>query len=142
MAKQSKSNGNSKSGGKTASKSESKSAGKSSSKPSSSKPTSGSKTASKSASKPKSKTKDHGPSIKDDEQYEALREKGMSKEKAARISNASAKEGRSTVGRRGGKAGDYEDQTKTELMAQARKVGIAGRSNMNKSQLIKALRNH
>lgn len=30
---------------------------------------------------------DHGPSIKDSEQYEALREKGMSKEKAARISN-------------------------------------------------------
>ena len=28
---------------------------------------------------------DHGPSIKDDEQYEALRDDGMSKEKAARI---------------------------------------------------------
>ena len=31
--------------------------------------------------------KDHGPSIKDDEQYERLREEGVSKEKAARISN-------------------------------------------------------
>jgi hypothetical protein len=31
--------------------------------------------------------KDHGPSIKNDEQYEALRRKGMSKERAARIAN-------------------------------------------------------
>jgi capsular exopolysaccharide synthesis family protein len=33
-------------------------------------------------------TKDHGPQIKDDAKYEALRDKGMSKEKAARIANA------------------------------------------------------
>ena len=33
-------------------------------------------------------TDDHGPSIKDDEQYEALRAQGASKEKAAGISNA------------------------------------------------------
>jgi hypothetical protein len=31
-----------------------------------------------------------GPSVKKPEQYEALREKGMSKERAAKISNASA----------------------------------------------------
>jgi hypothetical protein len=31
--------------------------------------------------------KDHGSSIKDDKQYEALRDKGMSKERAARIAN-------------------------------------------------------
>jgi hypothetical protein len=31
--------------------------------------------------------KDHGPSIKNDKQYEALRDKGMSKERAARIAN-------------------------------------------------------
>jgi hypothetical protein len=31
--------------------------------------------------------KDHGPSIKNDKQYEALKEKGMSKERAARIAN-------------------------------------------------------
>ena len=30
---------------------------------------------------------DHGPAIKDDEQYEALRREGASKEKAARIAN-------------------------------------------------------
>lgn len=40
-------------------------------------------------------TKDHGPSIKDDEQYEALRKEGMSKEKAARIANESASSSRS-----------------------------------------------
>jgi hypothetical protein len=31
--------------------------------------------------------KDHGPSVKDDKQYEGLRKKGMSKQRAARIAN-------------------------------------------------------
>ena len=31
--------------------------------------------------------KDHGSSVKDDKQYEGLRNKGMSKERAARIAN-------------------------------------------------------
>jgi hypothetical protein len=84
----------------------------------------------------------HGSSIKDSEQYEALRDEGMSKEKAARISNASAKEGRGKVARRGGKGGDYEDRTKSELLDKARDVGIEGRSKMSKSELIDALRNH
>jgi hypothetical protein len=83
-----------------------------------------------------------GPSVKDAEQYEALRDDGMSKEKAARIANASAKEGRGTVGRRGGKAEDYADRTKDELLDRAREVGIEGRSKMNKRELIDALRNH
>lgn len=34
--------------------------------------------------------KDHGSSVKDDRTYEALREDGASKEKAARIANAKA----------------------------------------------------
>jgi hypothetical protein len=33
--------------------------------------------------------KDHGSSVKDDKQYEGLRKKGMSKERAAKIANAS-----------------------------------------------------
>jgi hypothetical protein len=66
----------------------------------------------------------------------------MSKEKAARISNASANEGRSKVAHRGGKGGDYEDRTKEELLDQARDVGIEGRSKMSKRELIDALRNH
>jgi hypothetical protein len=83
--------------------------------------------------------KDHGNSVKDDEQYEALRREGASKEKAARIANAGS---RSETGSKGGKAGAYEDRTKDDLMQQAKKVGIEGRSNMSKDELISALRNH
>jgi hypothetical protein len=86
--------------------------------------------------------KNHGPSIKDPHQYEALRDEGMSKEKAARISNSSAAEGRSTVGSRGGRGEDYEERTKDELLERARQVGIRGRSKMTKDELIDALRNH
>jgi hypothetical protein len=82
---------------------------------------------------------DHGPSIKDDEQYEALREEGMSKEKAARIANDDS---RSATGKKGGKASNYEDRTKDELLDKAREVGIEGRSDMTKDELIEALRNH
>src|SRR4051812_12998204 len=86
--------------------------------------------------------KSPGPSIKDPEQYEALRDDGMSKEKAARISNASAAEGRSRVSKRGGAGGDYEDRTRDQLYDKAKDVGIEGRSKMTKSELIDALRHH
>lgn len=86
--------------------------------------------------------KDHGPSVKDDKQYEALRREGASKEKAARIANASANSSRSAVGRKGGEGGDYDDRTKEELYDKAKQVGIEGRSSMSKGELIKALRNH
>ena len=42
------------------------------------------------------------PELKDQDLYEKLREEGNSKEKAARISNAAANEGRKGVGRKGG----------------------------------------
>ena len=82
--------------------------------------------------------KDHGPSIKDDEQYERLRQQGESKEKAARIANTS----RTAAGKRGGKSGSYDDWSKEDLLQRAKEIGIEGRSNMNKGELIKALRNH
>ncbi|HSC90332.1 MAG TPA: Rho termination factor N-terminal domain-containing protein [Gaiellaceae bacterium] len=86
--------------------------------------------------------KDHGPSIKDPELYEELREEGNSKEKAARIANEAAAEGRSEVGRRGGEHGSYEDWTVDELQERAAEIGIEGRSELTKRELIDALRNH
>lgn len=86
--------------------------------------------------------KKHGPGIKNPDMYEELREDGASKEKAARISNAAESEGASEIGRRGGKAGDYEDWTVDELHERAAELDIEGRSSMNKSELIDALRNH
>lgn len=82
--------------------------------------------------------KDHGPNIKDDERYEKLRDEGASKEKAARIANT----GRSTAGRRGGKSPSYEEWSKKDLQDRARELGIEGRSNMDKDDLVDALRNH
>jgi hypothetical protein len=51
-------------------------------------------------------TKDHGPSIKDDETYEALRDEGRSKEAAARIANAGE-----SASRKGGSQPPYEEWT-------------------------------
>lgn len=73
--------------------------------------------------------------IKNEEQYEKLKEKGMSKEKAARIAN-SDNEGK------GGKNKKYEKWSKDELYDKAEEVGIEGRSKMDKDELINALRNH
>lgn len=87
-------------------------------------------------------SKKPGPSVKDDAKYEALRREGNSKEKSARIANASASEGSSTVSRRGGEAGSYDDWTVKKLRDRAAELNIAGRSKMNKSDLIDALRNH
>lgn len=82
--------------------------------------------------------KDHGPSVKDDEQYEALRDDGMSKEKAARIANTP----RDEAAEKGGQAPPYEEWTVDELRDRAKEIGIDGRSDMDKDELIEALRNH
>jgi hypothetical protein len=83
-----------------------------------------------------------GSNLKDPKMYEELRSDGASKEKAARISNAAANRGRSAVGRKGGKAGDYDDWTVPQLRAKAKQIGITGYSDKRKSELIQALRNH
>ena len=82
--------------------------------------------------------KSPGPSVKNKKQYEKLRDKGMSKEKAARIANSNSHK----TGKKGGKADKYEEWNKEDLYQKARKVGIEGRSNMNKKELIQALRHH
>ncbi len=79
-----------------------------------------------------------GPSVKDDETYEALRDDGASKEKAARIANAKA-DGQHPS-EKGGRAQRYEDWTVDDLRERAADLGIDGRSDMNKDDLIDALR--
>lgn len=80
-----------------------------------------------------------GPSVKDDETYEALRAQGTSKEKAARIANAKADPDRDPSAK-GGRRPPYEDWTRDDLYQRAREIGITGRSGMTKSELIAALR--
>lgn len=80
--------------------------------------------------------------IKDEKTYTKLRDRGESKEKAARIANAAAGSSRSKVGHKGGKSGTYDDWSKQDLVRKAKEVGIRGRSTMTKAELVKALRNH
>ena len=86
--------------------------------------------------------KDSQPQLKDQDMYEELREKGDSKEKAARISNAAANRGRKDVGKSGGKSPSYEDWTVDELKKRAKELGLEGYSKLNKEDLIDELRNH
>lgn len=81
-------------------------------------------------------TQDHGKSVKNDDQYEALRDEGASKEKAARIANADK------PGKKGGHSDQYEEWRYEALYEKAREIGIDDRSKMNKTQLKRALRSH
>jgi hypothetical protein len=69
--------------------------------------------------------KDHGPSVKNDKQYEGLRKKGMSKQRAARIANdpnSSSKGGKASGS---GKRNTDSSQggTKAQKAAAGRKGG-------------------
>ncbi|WP_339109434.1 Rho termination factor [Thioclava sp. GXIMD4216] len=83
----------------------------------------------------------NNPALKDADLYDTLRSKGMSKEKAARISNAHANP-HLHPSEKGGKAPRYEEWTKHALYRHAQEIGLDGRSGMTKPQLIKALRRH
>jgi hypothetical protein len=82
------------------------------------------------------------PSIKDERLYRDLRKQGDSKEKAARISNAAAARGRSSVGKSGGDSGSYDDWTVPQLKKRAKELGMSGYSSLTKGKLISKLRNH
>ncbi|MBF9036740.1 Rho termination factor [Rhodobacterales bacterium HKCCE2091] len=80
-------------------------------------------------------------SIKDEKLYNDFRDEGMSKEKAARISNAKANSDMHPS-KKGGQASPYEEWSKDDLYDRAKEIGIEGCSQMNKGELIEALRNH
>ncbi|WP_267396233.1 MULTISPECIES: Rho termination factor [unclassified Sphingomonas] len=80
--------------------------------------------------------KDHGPQIKDDALYEELRSQGNSAEKAARIANAKAN------GSLDHRSTKLDERSKADLLAEARTIGIAGRSKLDKAGLAKAIRDH
>lgn len=77
------------------------------------------------------------PSIQNEDVYDALREDGASKEKAARIANATES---GEPSRKGGEAPPYEEWSKDDLYERARELSIDCRSGMNKDELIDALR--
>jgi hypothetical protein len=80
--------------------------------------------------------------IKDEKTYRVAAEKGESKEKSARIANASAGSSRRATASKGGKGGSYSDWSKQDLLRRAKQIGLKGRSAMNKKQLVNVLRNH
>ncbi|MGN6325466.1 DUF7218 family protein [Pseudolysinimonas sp.] len=79
-------------------------------------------------------------SLKNPDMYEELRKQGDSKEKAARISNAAARDGKKAVGHRGGESGSYDDWTVADLRKRAKELGRHGYSSLPKQKLIALLR--
>ncbi|MDQ3951436.1 MAG: hypothetical protein M3279_00515 [Actinomycetota bacterium] len=71
--------------------------------------------------------KDHGPSVKNDKQYEGLRKKGMSKGRAAAISNSPGSSSRggksSSGGSKSNSGGSSSGGSKSQKAAAGRKGG-------------------
>ena len=82
------------------------------------------------------------PSVKDAKVYEEIRGQGSSKEKAARIANTAAAGSRSSVGKKGGRSGSYDDWNVADLRQRAKDLGLSGYSGKKKSELVSMLRNH
>ena len=78
--------------------------------------------------------------VKNKTLYKRLRNLGVSAKESARVANTSAKTPSKKASKRGGAASSYANWKVPELRRRAKKVGIKGRSAMNKKQLVKALR--
>jgi Rho termination factor, N-terminal domain len=81
-----------------------------------------------------------GTGVRNKALYKRLRNLGVSAKESARVAKASVKAPSKKASARGGAASSYANWKASELRARAKKVGIKGRSTMNKKQLVKALR--
>jgi hypothetical protein len=76
---------------------------------------------------------------KDQRQYEHIKEsneeRGVGEERAKEIAARTVNKRRGGEGR----VGDLEEKSRKELYGIARRMGVGGRSKMNKSQLLKAV---
>jgi hypothetical protein len=81
-----------------------------------------------------------GTGVKHKALYKRLRNLGVSSKESARVANSTAKTPGKKASQRGGAATSYATWKVPQLRRRAKKVGIKGRSTMNKKQLIKALR--
>lgn len=79
--------------------------------------------------------------IKDEKTYRKLRDKGESKEKAARIANAAATTSPARLAVRVARAAPMTTGA-SRTWSGEREIGIKGRSTMSKAELVKALRDH
>src|SRR4051812_45952445 len=82
-----------------------------------------------------SMAEDHGPSIKDDEQYEGLRKKGMSKQRAAKIANSpgAEKRGGKKAGRKRKSSKKSSGSKKSSRKSGGSKKSSGGRKSSKKA---------
>ena len=58
------------------------------------------------------------------------------------IRQYAAARGTKSVGRKGGKAGSYDDWTVADLKKRAKELGVTGYSGLTKDKLIRKIRGH